>query len=62
MKVQVEMKITILEGDQKGRVIEEKPTVMDTIPEPLKGGGGTIETVKIQWYMVNLTKDTPSNF
>ena len=54
MKVAVEMKITFLEGEEKGRTIQEKQT-MDTISEVTKYG--KIERLKIEWNYIHCLKN-----
>lgn len=43
MKVQVEMKVTILDGEEKGLIFEEKPIIAETVPI------GLAEEVTIRW-------------
>ena len=50
MKVEVEMKITVLEGEEKGRTFTEK-TIADT--EPKYTEYGIIERLTMKWNYIH---------
>ena len=54
MKVEVEMKITVLEGEEEGRTFTQK-TIGET--EPQYTEYGTIEKLRLEWnYIHNMPK------
>ena len=50
MRVEVEMKITFLEGEEEGRVIQDK-AVMETIPEITEYG--VVEHLTMEWKHIH---------
>ena len=48
MQVQVEMKITILDGPEKGRTFNEGPKVLET-QEDVDDPAGIVSTLNIKW-------------
>ena len=51
MKVKVEMKITVLEGEEAGRIFKEKPFIGFTDSEVTEIG--TIERLKVDWGYIH---------
>ena len=53
MKVEVEMKITVLEGEEKGRTFVES-TITDTKPQYTEHG--VIEHLSLEWTYIHKGK------